>query len=40
MAQYVSQARLAHRVIDFVDIDSDKWMQYATHHKLADELDL
>jgi sugar transferase (PEP-CTERM/EpsH1 system associated) len=29
MAQYVSQGRLAHRVIDFVDIDSDKWMQYA-----------
>ncbi len=29
MAQYVSQARLAHRIIDFVDIDSDKWMQYA-----------
>lgn len=29
MAQYVSQARSAHRIIDFVDIDSDKWMQYA-----------
>jgi sugar transferase (PEP-CTERM/EpsH1 system associated) len=29
MAQYVSHARLAHRTIDFVDIDSDKWMQYA-----------
>ena len=29
MAQYVSHARLAHRIIDFVDIDSDKWMQYA-----------
>ncbi len=29
MAQYVSQARLGHRIIDFVDIDSDKWMQYA-----------
>ncbi|HEX8873529.1 MAG TPA: sugar transferase, partial [Nitrosospira sp.] len=29
MAQYVSHAEHAHRVIDFVDIDSDKWMQYA-----------
>lgn len=29
MAQYVSQARSAHRVIDFVDVDSDKWKQYA-----------
>ena len=30
MAQYVSHARHIRRVIDFVDIDSDKWMQYAT----------
>jgi len=29
MAQYVSQANEARRVIDFVDIDSDKWIQYA-----------
>lgn len=29
MAQYVSHAGPARRVIDFVDIDSDKWMQYA-----------
>lgn len=30
MAQYVSHAGSARRIIDFVDIDSDKWMQYAT----------
>ena len=30
MAQYVSHARHIRRIIDFVDIDSDKWMQYAT----------
>ena len=29
MAQYVSQANETRRVIDFVDIDSDKWIQYA-----------
>jgi sugar transferase (PEP-CTERM/EpsH1 system associated) len=29
MAQYVSHAGHIHRVMDFVDIDSDKWMQYA-----------
>jgi sugar transferase (PEP-CTERM/EpsH1 system associated) len=29
MAQYVSRANRARRVIDFVDIDSDKWKQYA-----------
>ena len=29
MAQYAIQARQARRVIDFVDIDSDKWSQYA-----------
>ncbi|SEK30235.1 TIGR03087 family PEP-CTERM/XrtA system glycosyltransferase [Nitrosovibrio tenuis] len=29
MAQYVSHARNAHRIVDFVDIDSDKWRQYA-----------
>lgn len=33
MAQYVSGARYAksQRVIDFVDVDSDKWHQYAAH---------
>jgi sugar transferase (PEP-CTERM/EpsH1 system associated) len=30
MAQYVSHVRHIRRVIDFVDIDSDKWMQYST----------
>ncbi len=29
MAQYLMQYRDLHRVIDFVDIDSDKWRQYA-----------
>ena len=29
MAQYVSHAHRRRRVIDFVDIDSDKWKQYA-----------
>jgi sugar transferase (PEP-CTERM/EpsH1 system associated) len=29
MAQYVSGAGSAKRIIDFVDIDSDKWMQYS-----------
>ena len=29
MAQYVSHATNVRRVMDFVDIDSDKWMQYA-----------
>ena len=29
MAQYVRQADEVRRVIDFVDIDSDKWKQYA-----------
>lgn len=29
MAQYAMQAKKARRVIDFVDIDSDKWRQYA-----------
>lgn len=29
MAQYVEYASEARRVIDFVDIDSDKWLQYA-----------
>jgi len=29
VAQYVSQAGHVRRVIDFVDIDSDKWLQYA-----------
>lgn len=29
MAQYVQTADNLHRVIDFVDIDSDKWNQYA-----------
>lgn len=30
MAQYVSQVRHVRRIIDFVDIDSDKWLQYAS----------
>jgi sugar transferase (PEP-CTERM/EpsH1 system associated) len=29
MAQYVESAQGARRIIDFVDIDSDKWRQYA-----------
>ena len=29
MAQYVSHAGPIRRIIDFVDIDSDKWMQYS-----------
>jgi sugar transferase (PEP-CTERM/EpsH1 system associated) len=29
MAQYVTGARQVRRIIDFVDIDSDKWRQYA-----------
>ncbi|HEY8099312.1 MAG TPA: TIGR03087 family PEP-CTERM/XrtA system glycosyltransferase [Burkholderiaceae bacterium] len=29
MAQYVMQEKSTRRVIDFVDIDSDKWRQYA-----------
>lgn len=29
MAQYVSHAGSIRRIIDFVDIDSDKWMQYS-----------
>ena len=29
MAQFADHARQARRVIDFVDIDSDKWAQYA-----------
>jgi hypothetical protein len=33
MAQYVMgpRAALCRRVIDFVDVDSDKWSQYALH---------
>jgi len=30
MARFVIQAEQTHRVMDFVDIDSDKWRQYAT----------
>lgn len=29
MAQYVRHTRSTHRIIDFVDVDSDKWKQYA-----------
>jgi sugar transferase (PEP-CTERM/EpsH1 system associated) len=29
MAQFIEHASEARRVIDFVDVDSDKWMQYA-----------
>ena len=28
MAQYAQDAQLTRRVVDFVDVDSDKWMQY------------
>ena len=31
MAQYVQQLGGARRVIDFCDVDSDKWRQYAAH---------
>lgn len=31
MAQYVEHTAQARRVIDFVDIDSDKWQQYANN---------
>ena len=40
MAQYVSHVRRVRRVVDFVDIDSDKWKQYAVTASLADELGL
>ncbi len=30
MARFVMHAEQTHRVMDFVDIDSDKWRQYAT----------
>ena len=30
MAQYVSQLEATPRIIDFVDVDSDKWMQYSS----------
>ncbi|MBA4141473.1 MAG: TIGR03087 family PEP-CTERM/XrtA system glycosyltransferase [Nitrosospira sp.] len=33
MAQYVRRAGGIRRIIDFVDIDSDKWMQYAATTK-------
>ena len=33
MAQYVTHANGTRRVIDFVDIDSDKWQQYAATAK-------
>ncbi len=29
MAQYAEQHRQAHRIIDFCDVDSDKWRQYS-----------
>ena len=29
MAQYVEKSSSSHRVIDFVDVDSDKWKQYS-----------
>ncbi len=31
MAQYVEQVHHIPRVIDFVDLDSEKWVQYASH---------
>ena len=30
MAQFVEEKRASRRVVDFVDIDSDKWLQYAS----------
>lgn len=33
MAQYLRGRRDLHRVMDFVDVDSDKWRQYATAHR-------
>jgi sugar transferase (PEP-CTERM/EpsH1 system associated) len=33
MAQYVRGDTAARRVMDFVDIDSDKWRQYAARHR-------
>ena len=33
MAQYVSGVSHIPRVIDFVDVDSDKWRLYAEHHR-------
>ncbi len=33
MAQYVYHKDECHRVIDFVDVDSEKWRHYAQHHR-------
>lgn len=33
MAQYVPDKKTLHRVIDFVDVDSEKWRHYARHHR-------
>lgn len=33
MAQYVQGNHGLHRVIDFVDVDSEKWRHYAQHHR-------
>ncbi len=33
MAQYAEHHRHAHRVMDFCDIDSDKWRQYASQKR-------
>ena len=38
MAQYAEPYRDARRVVDFCDVDSDKWRQYADKQALADEL--
>ena len=32
MAEYVMQVSALPRIIDFVDVDSEKWRQYAQHH--------
>jgi sugar transferase (PEP-CTERM/EpsH1 system associated) len=34
MAEYVLEVSTLPRVIDFVDVDSEKWRQYAQHHAI------
>jgi sugar transferase (PEP-CTERM/EpsH1 system associated) len=38
MAQFVPPLRGVGRIIDFADVDSDKWMQYARHSNLPRSL--
>ena len=33
MAQYINQDQVVDMIVDFVDVDSDKWQQYAQHCK-------